>query len=189
MLKISDKHHYLCFIFCNSFECIICCYFNLFINNNILIVLGSASIFSFFFLIFIYHMVLSLDFLGSTESKEPACNAGDPGSIPGSGRCPGEGNGNPLQYSCLENPHGQKSLVGYSPWSCKESDMNEWLTHSLVSACLVISSYLLDDYRNYNEKDSGDDYLHIWHFTRNTCLFQKNPKFLLGVSALQKWPF
>ena len=36
--------------------------------------------------------------------KESACNAGDPGSIPGSGRSPGEGNGNPLQYSCLENP-------------------------------------------------------------------------------------
>ena len=38
--------------------------------------------------------------------KEFACNAGDPGSILGSGRSPGEGNGNPLQYSCLENPHG-----------------------------------------------------------------------------------
>ena len=36
--------------------------------------------------------------------KESACNAGDPGSIPGMGRSPGEGNGNPLQYSCLENP-------------------------------------------------------------------------------------
>ena len=41
--------------------------------------------------------------LGS-DSKESACNAGDPGSIPGSGRSPGEGNGNPLQSSCLENP-------------------------------------------------------------------------------------
>ena len=40
----------------------------------------------------------------------------DVGLIPGSGRVPGEGNGNPLQYSCLENPHGQKRLVGYSPW-------------------------------------------------------------------------
>ena len=39
----------------------------------------------------------------------------DLGSIPGSGRPPGGGHGNPLQYSCLENPHGQKSLVGYSP--------------------------------------------------------------------------
>ena len=39
--------------------------------------------------------------------KASACNAGDPGSIPGSGRSPGEGNGNPLQYSCLENPMGR----------------------------------------------------------------------------------
>ena len=41
---------------------------------------------------------------GGSVSKESTCNAGDPGSIPGSGRSPGEGNGNPLQYSCLENP-------------------------------------------------------------------------------------
>ena len=40
----------------------------------------------------------------SSDSKASACNAGDPASIPGSGRFPGEGNGNPLQYSCLENP-------------------------------------------------------------------------------------
>ena len=42
-------------------------------------------------------------FLGSSDGEESACNAGNPGSIPGLGRCPGEGNGNPLQYSCLEN--------------------------------------------------------------------------------------
>ena len=42
-------------------------------------------------------------FPGGSEVKASACNAGDPGSIPGSGRSPGEGNGNPLQYSCLEN--------------------------------------------------------------------------------------
>ena len=42
-----------------------------------------------------------------------------PGLIPGSGRSPGEGNGNPLQYFCLGNPHGQRSLVGYSPWGHK----------------------------------------------------------------------
>ena len=41
-------------------------------------------------------------FPGGSDGKEPACNAGDPGSIPGSGRFPGKGNGNPLQYSCLE---------------------------------------------------------------------------------------
>ena len=43
-------------------------------------------------------------------------------SIPGSGRSPGEGNGNPLQYSWPGEFHGQKSLVGYSSWGCKESD-------------------------------------------------------------------
>ena len=42
-------------------------------------------------------------FPGGSDNKESACNAGDPGSIPGSRRSPGEGNGNPLQYSCLEN--------------------------------------------------------------------------------------
>ena len=56
------------------------------------------------------------------------CNAGDLGSIPGLGRYPGEGHGNPLQYSCLENPHGLRSLVGYSPWGRKESDMTEQLS-------------------------------------------------------------
>ena len=56
-----------------------------------------------------------LGFPSGSDSKESACNAGDLGSIPGLGRCPGGGPGNPLQYSCLENPHGQRSLEGYSP--------------------------------------------------------------------------
>ena len=47
------------------------------------------------------------------------------GSIPGLGRSPGGGHGNPLQYSCLENPHGQRSLAGCGPWGRKESDMTE----------------------------------------------------------------
>ena len=63
-----------------------------------------------------------LGFPGSSNGKECTCNAGDLGSIPGLGRFPGGGHGNPLQYSCLENPHGQRSLVGYSPWGHKESD-------------------------------------------------------------------
>ena len=45
-----------------------------------------------------------------------AADVRDAGSIPGSGRSPGEGNGNPLPYSCLENSHGQRSLADYSPW-------------------------------------------------------------------------
>ena len=70
-------------------------------------------------------------FPGGSEVKVYACNSGDLGSIPGSGRSPGKGNGNPLQYSCLENPHGRRSLVGYSPRGRKESDMTERL-HSLI---------------------------------------------------------
>ena len=46
---------------------------------------------------------MRVEFPGDSHSKESAYNAGDPGSIPGFGRSPGEGNGNPLQYSCLEN--------------------------------------------------------------------------------------
>ena len=45
-----------------------------------------------------------MGFPGGSDGKKSACGAGDPGLIPGSGRSPGEGNGNPLQYSCLENP-------------------------------------------------------------------------------------
>ena len=71
-----------------------------------------------------------MGFLGGSDDKEPACNAAEPGSVPGSGRSPGEENGNPLQYSCLEN--GQRILVGYSPWGHKESDMTERLALSLA---------------------------------------------------------
>ena len=49
-------------------------------------------------------LFLPKDFSGGSEVKASAWNSGDPGSIPGSGRSPGEGNGNPLQYSFLENP-------------------------------------------------------------------------------------
>ena len=48
-------------------------------------------------------------FPGVSDGKESACNAGDPGSIPGSGRSPGEVNGYPLQYSCLENPMDRRA--------------------------------------------------------------------------------
>ena len=59
---------------------------------------------------------------------EWVANAGEvreAGSVPGLGRHPGGGHGSPLQYSCLENPHGHCSLVGYSPWGHKEMDMIE----------------------------------------------------------------
>ena len=66
-----------------------------------------------------------MGFPGGSDGKESARNAEEPGSIPESGRCPGEDNGNPVQYACLENPHGQRNLAGYSPWTHKESDLTE----------------------------------------------------------------
>ena len=69
--------------------------------------------------------MISWGFPGGSDSKESACKR------PALGRSPGEGHSNPLQYSCLENPHGQKSLEGYSPWGHKESDTTERLsTHN-----------------------------------------------------------
>jgi len=53
---------------------------------------------------------------------------GDLGSTPGLRRSPGGGHDNPLQYSCLENPHGWRSLAGYNPWGHKESDTTEPLS-------------------------------------------------------------
>ena len=79
--------------------------------------------------------------LGGSDGKISAYNAGDPGSIPGSGRSPGEGNGNPLQYwqtlSSIFLPgksHGQRSLVAYSPWGRKESDMTERLHFIIITS-------------------------------------------------------
>ena len=60
-------------------------------------------------------------FPGGSDGKESTCNVGDVGLIPGLGRSPGGGPGNPLQFSGLENLHGQRSLVGCSPWGHKES--------------------------------------------------------------------
>ena len=62
--------------------------------------------------------------------KNPPANAGDMSLIPGSGRSPGEGNGNLLQYSCLGKSHGQRKLVGYSPWSHKELDTTKRLINN-----------------------------------------------------------
>ena len=59
---------------------------------------------------------------GGSDGKESACNVRP---IPGSGQSPGQGNGNPLQYSYLENHHEQRSLMGYSSWGHKELDMTE----------------------------------------------------------------
>ena len=62
---------------------------------------------------------------GGSDGKKSVCNVGDLGSIPGSGRTPGEENGNPLQYSCPENPMDRGAWWATVPWGLKESDMTE----------------------------------------------------------------
>ena len=77
--------------------------------------------------------------------KASAYNVGDRGSIPGLGRSPGEGNGNPLQYFCPENPIDGGNLVGYRPWGHKELEMTEWL-FSHYRGCLfnlLIASFIV----------------------------------------------
>ena len=73
---------------------------------------------------------------GGSDGKESTCNAGVLGSIPVLGRSPGGGNGSPLQYSCLENPHLQRSLAVYSPWGGKEQDTTEQLSTEVSTPLL-----------------------------------------------------
>ena len=89
-----------------------------------------------------------MGFPGGSESKGSACNTEDPGSIPGLGRSSGEGNGNPLQYSCLENSMDKSSLAGYSPQGHKESDMTAHIhthththTHTFLCHFLCMNGY------------------------------------------------
>ena len=90
--------------------------------------------------------MIQQSFPGGSDGKESACNVGDLGLIPGLGRSPGEGHGNPLQYSCLENPDGWRSLISDSPWDGKESDMTEHNTtawYSKIFYSVVFSITLL----------------------------------------------
>ena len=95
------------------------------------------------------YLHIYLGFPGGTSGKEPAGDIKDVGSIPSSRGAPGGGHGNPVQYSCLENPmdrgawqttvHGvTKSLADYSPWGHKESDTAEVTYHT----CTYIFIYL-----------------------------------------------
>ena len=84
------------------------------------------------------HLALdSLLLLGGSDGKESACNAGDPRSIPGSGRSPGKGNSNPLHYSCLGNPTDIGAQQATAHGGHKESDTTKQLTTAVLSALLI----------------------------------------------------
>ena len=87
---------------------------------------GSLPILKYVF-IYVNKYLLSIiwGFPGGSDGKESACNAGDPASIPGLGRSPGEGQDSPLQYSCLEKSLGPRSLAGCSLWVTKSQT---WLS-------------------------------------------------------------
>ena len=89
-------------------------------------------------------LIFSFSSLVAQMEKESACNVKDLGSILGLGKSPGGEHGNPLQYSCLENPHGQRSLAGCSPWDHKESDTTERLTLHFHSTCYQSTLSLQD---------------------------------------------
>ena len=100
-----------------------------------------------------------MGFPADSDGKEFAYTAGNLGLIPGLGRAPGGGHGNPLQYSCLENPQGQRSLVGYSPWVHKKSDMTKKLTYSLYFSTHRSSDLSLTQDRT--TVFDQDNYLHV----------------------------
>ena len=76
-------------------------------------------------------------FPSSSDGKESACNAGDAGLIPGSGRSPAGGHGNPLLFLPGKS-HGQRSLAGCSPQRCKEMDNTELTEHARMQGYLFI---------------------------------------------------
>ena len=90
-----------------------------------------------------------MDFPGGSDGKESTCNAGDLGSVPELGRSPGGGNGNPLQYFYPENPHGQRTLVGYSPWGRQELDTTAVTEHAKTGVVITIYIYYHSFLKSY----------------------------------------
>ena len=85
---------------------------------------------------------------GGSDGKESTCNAGDPGSIPGLGRSPGEGNGNPLQCSCLKNPMDQgawwATVLGIEKSRTRLSDQHtQWILSPLSEPTVSLSRFLM----------------------------------------------
>ena len=116
-----------------------------------------------------------MDFPGGSDGKESARNAGDQSLIPASGRSPREGNGYPLQYSCLPTAvflpgefHAQWSLAGYSLWGYRESHMSERLTLSVSYMYIHTYNRILHSHKKewsnaiYSNMEGPRDYYTKW---------------------------
>ena len=102
---------------------------------------SAISSFSGNMLLFSVYVVPSLDFPGGSDSKEPVYNAGDLGSVPGSGRSPGEGNGDPLQYSCLENSVDRGTWRAIVHGITKSQTwLSDWYFHFSLMVRLILES-------------------------------------------------
>ena len=113
---------------------------------------------------------------GGSHDKEFACNAGDLGLNPGSGRSPRRGHGNPLQYSYLENPYAQRSLAGCSPLGHKEWEMTEQLsTASQGSQCTARVGRFHDQHRQEHCSDA------------DTCVAEAQQICLPTLSQFRGW--
>ena len=122
-------------------------------------------------------------FPGGSDGKESTCSAGDLGLIPGLGRSPGGEQGNPLQCSCLENPHGQRSLIGYSPWGCRELNMTERLS---TVDCLISK---IKERTRSSALVLPAEWLAFFFTNSAICLGQLREKFSTGIenSVVSHW--
>ena len=109
-------------------------WFMLLLKYGLCDIIFKLIFFQFLFSTFTWTIVNVKGFPSDSDSKESASNAGDPGSIPGLARSPGEGNGNPLQYSGLENPMDRGAWWATVNGVSKESDTTEWLSHQMKKA-------------------------------------------------------
>ena len=122
-------------------------------------------------------------FPGGSDGKASACNAGDPGSIPGSGRSPGEGNGNPLQYSCLENSIDeggwQATVHGVAKSRTRLSDFTKSLSHYIHTSEYTYLSFLALSLRGSRSSNTP----------RSTRTPVSESWFLVPFSTKRNWGF
>ena len=123
-------------------------------------------------------------FPSSSDSKASAFNKGDPGSVPGSGRSTGEGNGNSPQYSCLQN-FMTEELAGYSPWGCKESDTTKRLTYTRPFQVQYLDS-MLGELKHvfYSRNICGKNVLTFWWIYKSSFIL---PCFLIPCRVITEF--
>ena len=97
-------------------------------------------------------------FPGGSDGKEPTSKAGNLGLISGLRRFPGGGHGNPLQYSCLENANGQRSLAGYSPWVHSQAHLSDQAQHRTQDPPMCMLTHL-----SAKMDSSEEAYGQIWY--------------------------